>query len=214
MCCTWQNLNLVWNKATIGLSSSSQQQSNLIPGLNLNALGIFSSGLPVLPPAAGPRGAVPPVSPAGYNPFLVSALTFCFNKLFLHTTLVKKKKIERDFKILLSQWLHHCFSNLSQSCAAQARITFHLIKQFVPSKWFTRFSPEVFLKKKHYCVDSGLPAWCCTQFETSRIPPSHLHQMSQSVCKTKSPLFSWSGQARVVWGSMWECDCVPPGEEH
>ncbi|XP_022596351.1 insulin-like growth factor 2 mRNA-binding protein 2 isoform X3 [Seriola dumerili] len=39
------------------------QQANLIPGLNLNALGIFSSGLPVLPPAAGPRGAVPPVAP-------------------------------------------------------------------------------------------------------------------------------------------------------
>ncbi|KAM8748687.1 insulin-like growth factor 2 mRNA-binding protein 2a isoform 2-T2 [Acanthopagrus schlegelii] len=46
------------------------QQANLIPGLNLNALGIFSSGLPVLPPAAGPRGAVPHVAPAGYNPFL------------------------------------------------------------------------------------------------------------------------------------------------
>ncbi|CAJ1079242.1 insulin-like growth factor 2 mRNA-binding protein 2a [Xyrichtys novacula] len=46
------------------------QQANLIPGLNLNALGIFSSGLPVLPPTAGPRGAVPHMAPAGYNPFL------------------------------------------------------------------------------------------------------------------------------------------------
>ncbi|XP_075964611.1 insulin-like growth factor 2 mRNA-binding protein 2a [Anarhichas minor] len=46
------------------------QQANLIPGLNLNALGIFSSGLPVLPSAAGPRGAMPSMAPAGYNPFL------------------------------------------------------------------------------------------------------------------------------------------------
>ncbi|XP_076119561.1 insulin-like growth factor 2 mRNA-binding protein 2a [Alosa pseudoharengus] len=45
------------------------QQTNLIPGLNLNALGIFSTGLPMLPHAAGPRG-VPPVPPAGYSPFL------------------------------------------------------------------------------------------------------------------------------------------------
>uniref|UniRef100_UPI0037E7595D insulin-like growth factor 2 mRNA-binding protein 2a isoform X2 n=1 Tax=Semicossyphus pulcher TaxID=241346 RepID=UPI0037E7595D len=46
------------------------QQANLIPGLNLSALGIFSSGMPMLPPCAGPRGAVPPVAPGGYNPFL------------------------------------------------------------------------------------------------------------------------------------------------
>ncbi|XP_037136803.1 insulin-like growth factor 2 mRNA-binding protein 2a isoform X2 [Syngnathus acus] len=46
------------------------QQANLIPGLNLNALGIFSSGMPVLPPAAGPRGSANSVAQAGYNPFL------------------------------------------------------------------------------------------------------------------------------------------------
>lgn len=45
------------------------QQANLIPGLNLNALGIFTSGLPVMPPA-GPRCSAPPVASAGYNPFL------------------------------------------------------------------------------------------------------------------------------------------------
>uniref|UniRef100_A0A8C0XIM6 RRM domain-containing protein n=1 Tax=Castor canadensis TaxID=51338 RepID=A0A8C0XIM6_CASCN len=42
------------------------QQANLIPGLNLSALGIFSTGLSVLPPPAGPRGA-PPATP--YHPF-------------------------------------------------------------------------------------------------------------------------------------------------
>lgn len=48
----------------------SQQQANLIPGLNLSALGIFSTGLSVLPPPAGPRG-VPPSAP--YHPFAVSS---------------------------------------------------------------------------------------------------------------------------------------------
>uniref|UniRef100_A0A671K4N5 Insulin-like growth factor 2 mRNA-binding protein 2 n=1 Tax=Sinocyclocheilus anshuiensis TaxID=1608454 RepID=A0A671K4N5_9TELE len=50
-------------------NTNNQQQTNLIPGLSLSALGIFSTGLSVLPPAAGPRG-VPPVHPASYNPFL------------------------------------------------------------------------------------------------------------------------------------------------
>ncbi|XP_016315741.1 insulin-like growth factor 2 mRNA-binding protein 2 isoform X3 [Sinocyclocheilus anshuiensis] len=49
--------------------AATNQQTNLIPGLSLSALGIFSTGLSVLPPAAGPRG-VPPVHPASYNPFL------------------------------------------------------------------------------------------------------------------------------------------------
>ncbi|XP_054470797.1 insulin-like growth factor 2 mRNA-binding protein 2a isoform X2 [Anoplopoma fimbria] len=53
------------------------QQANLIPGLNLNALGIFSSGLPVLPPAAGPRGAVPHMAHAGYNQFLSHSSHLC-----------------------------------------------------------------------------------------------------------------------------------------
>ncbi|XP_056285676.1 insulin-like growth factor 2 mRNA-binding protein 2a isoform X1 [Pseudoliparis swirei] len=59
------------NLSTCGYNSSSaQQQANLIPGLNLNALGIFSSGLPVLPHAAGPRGLAPPMAQPGYNPFM------------------------------------------------------------------------------------------------------------------------------------------------
>uniref|UniRef100_A0A8C2F8L6 Insulin-like growth factor 2 mRNA binding protein 2a n=1 Tax=Cyprinus carpio TaxID=7962 RepID=A0A8C2F8L6_CYPCA len=52
------------------------QQTNLIPGLSLSTLGIFSTGLSVLPPAAGPRG-VPSVLPAAYNPFLVKDVIFC-----------------------------------------------------------------------------------------------------------------------------------------
>uniref|UniRef100_A0A8C1SPY6 Insulin-like growth factor 2 mRNA binding protein 2a n=1 Tax=Cyprinus carpio TaxID=7962 RepID=A0A8C1SPY6_CYPCA len=43
-------------------TAAINQQTNLIPGLSLSALGIFSTGLSVLPPAAGPRG-IPPVSP-------------------------------------------------------------------------------------------------------------------------------------------------------
>ncbi|XP_071210417.1 insulin-like growth factor 2 mRNA-binding protein 2a isoform X2 [Salvelinus alpinus] len=42
------------------------QQTNLIPGLNLNALGIFSTGLSVLPPATGPRGAHPFLCPSSH----------------------------------------------------------------------------------------------------------------------------------------------------
>ncbi|XP_035250399.1 insulin-like growth factor 2 mRNA-binding protein 2 isoform X1 [Anguilla anguilla] len=46
------------------------QQANFIPGLNLNALGIFSTGLSVLtPPAAGPRGAAS-TPPTGYGAYL------------------------------------------------------------------------------------------------------------------------------------------------
>uniref|UniRef100_A0A6I8NKS8 Insulin like growth factor 2 mRNA binding protein 2 n=1 Tax=Ornithorhynchus anatinus TaxID=9258 RepID=A0A6I8NKS8_ORNAN len=42
------------------------QQANLIPGLNLSALGIFSTGLSMLPSTAGPHGAT---AASPYNPF-------------------------------------------------------------------------------------------------------------------------------------------------
>ncbi|XP_069471863.1 insulin-like growth factor 2 mRNA-binding protein 2 isoform X2 [Ambystoma mexicanum] len=42
------------------------QQANLIPGLNLSALGIFSTGLSVLPSTTGPRGAA---AAASYSQF-------------------------------------------------------------------------------------------------------------------------------------------------
>ncbi|XP_065531255.1 insulin-like growth factor 2 mRNA-binding protein 2 isoform X2 [Lathamus discolor] len=46
------------------------QQANLIPGLNLNALGIFSTGLPMLPSNPGARGAA---AAAPYPPFASSS---------------------------------------------------------------------------------------------------------------------------------------------
>ncbi|XP_064419479.1 insulin-like growth factor 2 mRNA-binding protein 2a isoform X2 [Latimeria chalumnae] len=46
------------------------QQANLIPGLNLSALGIFSTGLSMLPSSSGPHGASSS-SAAGYNPFFM-----------------------------------------------------------------------------------------------------------------------------------------------
>ncbi|XP_040561751.1 insulin-like growth factor 2 mRNA-binding protein 2 isoform X3 [Gallus gallus] len=45
------------------------QQANLIPGLNLSALGIFSTGLSMLPSSAGARGAA---AAAPYHPFAQS----------------------------------------------------------------------------------------------------------------------------------------------
>ncbi|KAM6258522.1 insulin-like growth factor 2 mRNA-binding protein 2 isoform 2-T2 [Porphyrio hochstetteri] len=45
------------------------QQANLIPGLNLSALGIFSTGMSMLPPTPGPRGAA---AATPYHPFAQS----------------------------------------------------------------------------------------------------------------------------------------------
>lgn len=56
-----------------GLLTLFQQQANLIPGLNLNALGIFSSGMPVLPSTGRTRGMV-----GSYNPFMVSLILHCW----------------------------------------------------------------------------------------------------------------------------------------
>ncbi|XP_068057276.1 insulin-like growth factor 2 mRNA-binding protein 2 [Anomalospiza imberbis] len=46
------------------------QQANLIPGLNLSALGIFSTGLSMLPSTPGARGAA---AATPYHPFAVSS---------------------------------------------------------------------------------------------------------------------------------------------
>ncbi|XP_072200842.1 insulin-like growth factor 2 mRNA-binding protein 2 isoform X4 [Excalfactoria chinensis] len=46
------------------------QQANLIPGLNLSALGIFSTGLSMLPSSAGARGAA---AATPYHPFTSSS---------------------------------------------------------------------------------------------------------------------------------------------
>uniref|UniRef100_A0A8B9CUD3 Insulin like growth factor 2 mRNA binding protein 2 n=1 Tax=Anser brachyrhynchus TaxID=132585 RepID=A0A8B9CUD3_9AVES len=46
------------------------QQANLIPGLNLSALGIFSTGLSMLPSSAGARGAA---AATPYHPFASSS---------------------------------------------------------------------------------------------------------------------------------------------
>uniref|UniRef100_A0A803YP15 RRM domain-containing protein n=1 Tax=Meleagris gallopavo TaxID=9103 RepID=A0A803YP15_MELGA len=46
------------------------QQANLIPGLNLSALGIFSTGLSMLPSSVGARGAA---AAAPYHPFASSS---------------------------------------------------------------------------------------------------------------------------------------------
>uniref|UniRef100_A0A3B1KFV2 Insulin-like growth factor 2 mRNA binding protein 2b n=1 Tax=Astyanax mexicanus TaxID=7994 RepID=A0A3B1KFV2_ASTMX len=50
--------------------ASVNLQTNMIPGLNLSALGIFSSSLPVLSPPGGPRGVAP--LPTTYNPFMAT----------------------------------------------------------------------------------------------------------------------------------------------
>ncbi|XP_065266454.1 insulin-like growth factor 2 mRNA-binding protein 2 isoform X3 [Emys orbicularis] len=60
------------------------QQANLIPGLNLSALGIFSTGLSMLPSAAGARGAA---AAASYNPFAQCPSTEVVN-LFIPTQAV------------------------------------------------------------------------------------------------------------------------------
>ncbi|KAF2983225.1 hypothetical protein EK904_000392 [Melospiza melodia maxima] len=60
------------------------QQANLIPGLNLSALGIFSTGLSMLPSTPGARGAA---AATPYHPFAVSvACSWCLELLGLGAT--------------------------------------------------------------------------------------------------------------------------------
>ncbi|XP_069647891.1 insulin-like growth factor 2 mRNA-binding protein 2 isoform X3 [Haliaeetus albicilla] len=56
------------------------QQANLIPGLNLSALGIFSTGLSMLPSTPGARGAA---AAAPYHPFAVSGRGFGSSSAYL-----------------------------------------------------------------------------------------------------------------------------------
>ncbi|KAM6063983.1 insulin-like growth factor 2 mRNA-binding protein 2 isoform 2-T2 [Theristicus caerulescens] len=56
------------------------QQANLIPGLNLSALGIFSTGLSMLPSTPGARGAA---AATPYHPFAVSARSFGSSSAYL-----------------------------------------------------------------------------------------------------------------------------------
>uniref|UniRef100_A0A4W4H004 Insulin-like growth factor 2 mRNA binding protein 2a n=1 Tax=Electrophorus electricus TaxID=8005 RepID=A0A4W4H004_ELEEL len=63
------------------------QQTSLIPGLNLSALGIFSPGLPMLRSASGTQGA--PKAPApSYSPLLVNTHTHKVVYLFIPTQAV------------------------------------------------------------------------------------------------------------------------------
>ncbi|XP_067259255.1 insulin-like growth factor 2 mRNA-binding protein 2 isoform X3 [Chanodichthys erythropterus] len=50
--------------------ASLNQQTNMMSGLNMSALGIFSSGLSVLPPTSGLRGSLS--TPANYSPLLTA----------------------------------------------------------------------------------------------------------------------------------------------
>uniref|UniRef100_A0A671SRT4 Insulin-like growth factor 2 mRNA-binding protein 2 n=1 Tax=Sinocyclocheilus anshuiensis TaxID=1608454 RepID=A0A671SRT4_9TELE len=59
--------------------ASLNQQTNMMPGLNLSALGIFSSGLSVLPPASGLHGSLSaPVQKTHYFPHTVH---YCFSSM-------------------------------------------------------------------------------------------------------------------------------------
>lgn len=90
-------------------------------------------------------------------------------------------------------------SNLPQSCAVWAGITFHLIKQFVPSKWFTRFSPEVFKKKTK--TPKTLLCWLLhgvvhSLKQAQSLPPIFTRWVSQSV---KQSLHSFLEAVKPEW---------------
>ena len=64
--------------------------------------------------------------------------------------------------------------------------------------------PEVLLEKTIWCWLRSSCMMLHTVCSGPKIPPSS-PQMSQFVCKTKSPLIAWRGRARVVWDSVREC---------
>uniref|UniRef100_A0A672RV90 Insulin-like growth factor 2 mRNA binding protein 2b n=1 Tax=Sinocyclocheilus grahami TaxID=75366 RepID=A0A672RV90_SINGR len=80
--------------------AENNQQTNMMPGLNLSALGIFSSGLSVLPPASGLHGSL-------------SVTNFCFLCSSLSVLLYSNQ----DFVFFCTQKKKWCFVSLQIAAA-------------------------------------------------------------------------------------------------
>ncbi|KFP50766.1 Insulin-like growth factor 2 mRNA-binding protein 2, partial [Cathartes aura] len=99
------------------------QQANLIPGLNLSALGIFSTGLSMLPSTPGARGAA--AGGPQYHPFAVSARAQVLGEHLLqplHFLLLELEKGNGDGNQSQTRWFAQFSPNPHLLCRAQGRI--------------------------------------------------------------------------------------------